>query len=279
MRLGQGSQGSSYHYEECLSHPRNKERDVSRFQLPSNGGGAIKGFSSLSLSLLYVVDPLLRQISDEFNKQILVQSIPSPYIRGATQPASHLWKAGDLTFQELPFDEFMKAPFSHIAANAETLFPVNVLTDGRMTPSARQSLTEGLLATENLLNYFDRMLLTTSEPERSHYRNFVRDFFLDHSTPFNFGTLKSEDAQSGPLNDLVSTYLRWVATDKYDLFTLEQRGSISWHHHAADTLHLARTATRMSKPSSVDELIANLDAYLQPEGMAQEGDELANRSD
>jgi len=257
---------AAYSYDDGISRPRNEDRDVSRLQFRSNGAGIIMKFNALESSRLDAIDPIISGIRNALDRQRVAEQSVQALSSSVTGRGVASLADGTLSFQDLPFHKFMEDPYVHLRLNTDTLVPGRNASDpgrgGLLDAATRTSLVNAVVASRNLMSYFDRMLATDSEPEISHYRKFVRDFFLDHSTPFNYGTLDSQQLAIKGLTTATLPYLEWVAADKHKLFTIPERGAVCWDYHDEAVLRLARTATRVNKPTTVDELVTALDAYL-----------------
>jgi hypothetical protein len=271
LRLAKQSSGHSHHsYESTISTPRTDEGENSRFQLITNGGGLIKKVDPLATDRDTVKRDVANRITVELERarleaetSVAIATVPSEELPSSSRERT-------LSFLSLPYSEFMKDPYAHLRVNEVLLCPPSYISPSGSAGRLRSQLRDLMALTTNsarsLLRYFDGMLDVTSEPERTTYREFVRDFFLNETTPFNFQTVVERQFEDNSYSNIFQ-YVRWAGNDTHQLFSLQEKGLIFSEYHEGGALTLGRNAAGMRKPETVDELRHALDTYLEMTGL------------
>ena len=266
---------SKHSYEATLSTPRDEEGDASRFQLISNGGGCIKKLASLADNQGIIKSNVAKRLSVALEQARIDEKALTVAATSPSETLSSATRQGALSFQDLPYHEFMRDPYAHLKVNEAELCPASFTSTTGSTAPVRAELRalvgKTTISARNLLSYFDGMLNVTTEPERTTYHAFIRDFFLNESTPFNFNLIHGRQVEQHGYSSVLQ-YALWVATDTHQLFTLEEKGTILSGHHDGSVLALARTASGLGKPETVDQLREVLDTYLRMAGIDQRPD-------
>jgi hypothetical protein len=253
-------------YEATVSTPRDPERQASRFQLISDGAGIIVKLDPLGYDPTTVKSVFAKRLSVAL-EQTRIGEQARPAVTNSTEQApSPTKREGALSFQDLPYPEFMREPYSHLKANEGEICPASYIPGGQPTAElkteVRQLALQTAKAAANLLDYFDGMLRVTTEPERSSYRAFIKEFFLDATTPLNFGIIDARQREAlGSFRALSFAY--WVANDTHQIFSLSEKGSVLSASSDGPVLMLARKATGLEKPVTIDQLQKAIDSYLE----------------
>ena len=271
---------SSNRYEAILSTPQSEDGEMSRFQLVSDGAGLIKKLSLIEVDKKAIVANISKHIANALDREKLTEQSEALALNVSSPGGMFEPKNGIPSFMDLPYHEFLKDPYTHLRVNEGLFCPLDAIPDGasqtQIDTMTRAAITKAVVASRHLTNYFDGMLSVSTEPERTQYRNFVKEFFLSESTPFNYRVIASRQIEDNGYTSVIH-FLDWAASDRHQLFTLSEKGQIFWEHHSASTIRLARTACGVSKPTNMDELLVALDLYLQLGGRInqQEDPELA----
>jgi hypothetical protein len=253
-------------YEATVSTPRDPERQASRFQLISDGAGIIIKLDPLGYDPKTVKTEFAKRLSVALEQTRIGEQARRAVTNSTEQAPSPTQREGALSFQDLPYPEFMREPYSHLKANEGEICPASYIPGGKATAAlkswVRQLTLQTTKSAANLLHYFDGMLKVTTEPDRSSYRAFIKEFFLDGTTPLNFGIINARQVEAlGPFRIL--SFASWVANDTHQIFSLSEKGSILSAYPDGPVLMLARKATGLEKPVTIDQLQNAIDSYLE----------------
>jgi predicted unusual protein kinase regulating ubiquinone biosynthesis (AarF/ABC1/UbiB family) len=171
-----------------------------------------------------------------------------------------------LSFLNIPYHEFIKNPYEHLRTNQSLLSPqIESLSSSNQElldeVFNRAAVQTGRSARE-LLQYFDGMLSVTTEPARTTYHNFIKGFFLTDSTPVNFVTLQKNKIDRDNGSTTMQSYLDWIAVDKHQLFTLQEKGK-TLEGFSGFPAPFYRKLVGVEKPKSLDDLVKAIDLYWQ----------------
>ena len=265
----QSSSLSQYSYELTVSTPRTEEGEASRLQIVTNGGGLIRKLDALANNRNAVKENLEKRVTVQVEGAKLEEQKTATLraVSSAVTPSS----IGDqnLSFLNLPYDEFMKAPYAHLQVNEALLCPPSYLaTNASIAQLKAERRATAALTTKSahsLLRYFDGMVSVTTEPERTTYREFVRNFFLEDTAACNFQTIMARKIQEAGHSN-VRPFAEWASADTHQLFNLQEKGVVLSDFHLDEPLALGRKAAGIRKPETVDELRQALDSYLEIAG-------------
>lgn len=254
-------------YSPVISTPRDSEQDIGRQDLKTDGNGRIISVGlpngiyddSLMLTTLSAVQDALdrHKLSIESDLRSAT-SVSTNSSTSSTQPT--------LSFLNIPYHEFIKNPYEHLRINQSLLSPqIESLSSSSQElldeVFHRAAVQTGRSARE-LLQYFDGMLSVTTEPARTTYHNFIKGFFLTDSTSVNFATLQKNKMDRDNGSTTMQSYLDWIAIDKHQLFTLQEKGKILQGSSGLPA-SFNRKIVGIEKPKSSDDLVKAIDLYWQ----------------
>lgn len=259
---------SKQSYEPTVSTPRTGEGEATRFQLVTNGGGLIQKLDPLATDRKAIKHKLGKRVNVEVERVRLQEQKATTLKDIPSASAPSAGGSQSLSFLDLPYDEFMKAPYAHLLVNESLLSPEQIVTTGSTAQSkAELHATDALTTTSarSLLRYFDGMMKVQTEPERTTYREFVRSFFLENTGAFNYQTIMGRRVENTELSN-IAQFAQWAGNDTHKLFCLREKGIILSEYLGAGALALGRKTVGLRKPETVAELRHTLDAYLEMGG-------------
>ena len=258
----------AFFYTAALAKPKSGDGDVDRSDLQTDGNGhivALNDFREVKTSDSFTAR-FLREAQDALDHHKL-NSRPAPTVANTSGTTGH----NILSFIELPYDEFIKDPYTHLRVNQQRLCPLSesLLTLTEYTQEERHRVFQRVAAetsesARELLRYFDGMLSIDTGSEQNIYRHFVRDFFLSHSTEFNFGAIESSKIDNENGATTVKSYLEWLVNDKHSLFTLPEKGAL-FQGYLFMSAGFYRRIIGIEKPERIDDLLRAIDLYHEIE--------------
>lgn len=262
----QSSNVTKQSYEPTISTPQTEEGEASHFQLITNGGGLIRKIEPLVRAEENIKSNVIKRVTAELQRAMLEERTQSAIENVQSEGAPGSDRESILSFLSLPYAEFMKTPYAHLQANEALLSPTlntsSHVSPGQKMTQLRTDMAVATSSARSLLRYFDGMLAVTTEPERSNYRQFVREFFLKDPTPVNFRALVQQRVDDSNDSNLFQ-FRQWVSSDTHNLFNLREKGVVLSEFYGNGALALGRKAAGLHKPKTVDELRHALDAYLE----------------
>jgi hypothetical protein len=257
---------SASFYTAAISKPNSVDNDVQRSELKTDGNGHIVAFDKFQEAQYgdSFAWRFIRESQDALDHHKL-SSHPAPTVTNTSAQTGH----NILSFTGLPYHEFIRDPYTHLRMNQTRLCPLseslptltNDKTEARHRVAQRVAAQTSESARE-LLRYFDGMLSIDTGSGQNAYRDFVRAFFLDRSTEFNFETIRSSEIDLDAGATTMKSYLEWLLTDKHSLFTLPEKGSL-FGGYLLMPAKFYRRIIGIAKPENMDDLLRAIDLYLK----------------